>query len=110
METWLDDSVIKLELTPVAQHRTNRAERAIRTWKGHFIAIMAGIDPECPLSLWEEFIAQAELTLNLMRTSPSNPMMSAWEILCGRFDINSTPIAPLGMKVLVHDTPEKRGS
>ena len=110
METWLDDSVIKLELTPVAQHQTNRAERAIRTWKGHFIATMAGIDPECPLSLWEEFVAQAELTLNLMRASPSNPMMSAWEMLCGRFDINSTPIAPLGMKVLVHDTPEKRGS
>ena len=110
METWLDDSVIELELTPVAQHRTNRAERAIRTWKGHFIAIIAGIDPECPLSLWEDFIAQAELTLNLMRTSPANPMMSAWEMLCGRFDINSTPIAPLGMKVLVHDTPEKRGS
>ena len=110
METWLEDSIIELELTPVAQHRTNRAERAIRTWKGHFIAIMAGIDPECPLSLWENFIAQAELTLNLMRASPSNPMMSAWEMLCGRFDINSTPIAPLGMKVLVHDTPEKRGS
>ena len=110
METWLEDSIIELELTPVAQHRTNRAERAIRTWKGHFIAIMAGIDPECPLSLWEDFIAQAELTLNLMRASPSNPMMSAWETLCGRFDINSTPIAPLGMKVLVHDTPEKRGS
>lgn len=110
METWLDNSVIELELTPVAQHRTNRAERAIRTWKGHFIAILAGIDPECPISLWEDFIEQAELTLNLMRVSPSNPTISAWEMLCGRFDINSTPIAPLGMKVLVHDTPEKRGS
>ena len=31
METWLEDSIIELELTPVAQHRTNRAERAIRT-------------------------------------------------------------------------------
>ena len=110
METWLDDSVIELELTPVAQHRTNRAERAIRTWKGHFIATLAGIDPECPLALWEDFIEQAELTLNIMRSSPINPMISAWEALCGKFDIAATPIAPLGMKVLVHDTPEKRGS
>ena len=31
-------------------------------------------------------------------------------MLCGRFDINPTPISPLGMEVLVDDTPEKRGS
>ncbi len=30
---------IKFELTPVAQHRTNVAERAISTWKDHFIYI-----------------------------------------------------------------------
>ena len=45
-----------------------------------------------------------------MRASPLNPMTSAWEALCGQFDINATPIAPLGMKVLVHDTPENRGT
>ena len=79
METWLDDSVIELELTPVAQHRTNRAERTIRTWKRHFIATLAGIDPECPLALWEDFIEQAELTLNIMR-SFINPMISAYRL------------------------------
>ena len=67
-------------------------------------------DPDCPLSLWEDFVEQAELTLNCMRDSPVHPSLSAWEALCGPFDILATPIAPLGMKVLVHDTPEKRGS
>jgi hypothetical protein len=109
-KAWLATTDITLELTPVAQHRSNKAERAIRTWKNHFLATLAGIDPECPLSLWENFIEQAELTLNLMRESPASSTMSAFESLCGKFDVNATPIAPLGMKVLVHDTPENRGT
>jgi Reverse transcriptase (RNA-dependent DNA polymerase) len=109
-KTWLASTSIRLELTPVAQHRTNKAERAISTWKDHFIATLATTDPDCPLSLWEDFVEQAELTLNCMRVSSVHPSLSAWEALCGPFDILATPIAPLGMKVLVHDTPEKRGS
>ena len=110
MKEWLRTAGIMLELTPVSAHRTNRAERAIRTWKNHFIAMLAGIDPECPLALWEDFIEQAELTLNLLRQSPCNSILSAYEGLRGRFDLNRTPIAPVGTKVMVHDTPEKRGS
>ena len=108
--TWLATTPTKLELTPVAQHRTNKAERAISTWKDHFIATLATTDPNCPLSLWEDFVEQAELTLNCMRVSPVHPLLSAWEALCGQFDVLATPIAPLGMKVLVHDTPDKRSS
>jgi hypothetical protein len=107
---WINVETMTLELTPVAAHRTNKAERAIRTWKDHFIATLATTDPECPLFLWEDFIDQSELTLNSMRTSRVHPLLSAWEALCGKFDIMATPIAPLGMKVMVHDTPEKRGT
>ncbi len=107
---WIDDETMTLELTPVASHRTNKAERAIRTWKDHFIATLATTDPECPLFLWDDFKEQSELTLNSMRTSRVHPLLSAWEALCGKFDIMATPIAPLGMKVMVHDTPENRGT
>ena len=31
------------ELTPADMHRPNAAERAIQTWKGHFIVIFAGV-------------------------------------------------------------------
>ena len=44
-----------------------------------------------------------------MRMSPIHQSLSAWEALCGKFDVLVTPIAP-GMKVLVHDTPDKRGT
>ena len=109
-KNWLVTTPIKLELTYVATHRTNKAERVIGTWKDHFIATLATVDPSCPLSLWEDFVEQAELTLNLMRMSPIHHSLSAWEALCGKFDILATPIAPLGMKVLVHYTPENRGT
>ena len=107
---WLAKAPIKLELTPVAHHRTNKAERAISTWKDHFIAVLATTDPNSPVSLWEDYVEQSELTLNCMRSSPVHPSLSAWEALCGKFDVLATPIAPLGMKVLVHDTPENRGT
>ncbi len=109
---WLSQksTPISLELTPVSQHRTNKAERAISTWKDHFIAVLATTDPNSPVSLWEDYIEQSELTLNCMRSSPAHPLLSAWEALCGRFDILATPIATLGTKVVVHDTPEKRGT
>jgi len=109
-KAWLKSTAIELELTPVDHHRTNKAERAISTWKDHFIAVLATTDPNSPLSLWEDYVEQAELTLNCMRTSPASPVLSAWEALCGLFDIMATPIAPLGMQVMVHDTPEKRGT
>ena len=72
-----------MELTPVATRRTNKAERAIGTWKDHFIATLA--------TVWEDFVEQAELTLNLMRVSPIHPSLSAWKALCGKFDVLATP-------------------
>ena len=99
---------ITIDLTPVGQHRRNKAERAIRTFKNHFIATLAGVSPECPLELWTDFIEQIEFTLNLMRTSPSGP--SAWSALHGPADLNKSPIAPLGIKVVAHIPVKDRAS
>jgi hypothetical protein len=67
-------------------HRRNRAERAIRTFKDHFLAILAGVDPKFPAYLWDLLLPQAELTLNLLRQSLINPQISAWEFFQGPFD------------------------
>jgi hypothetical protein len=101
---------IGLDLVPPGQHRRNRAERAIRTFKNHFIAILAGTDPKFPANLWSDLIEQAEITLNLMRVSTCNPRMSAWEELNGPFDFNRTPMAPPGMRVTVHEKSDSRPS
>ncbi len=107
---WAYEEHIDIELVPPGRHRTNYAERNIQTWKNHFISILAGVDPDCPTYLWDFYTEQAELTLNLMRPSPSHPMLSAWEGLCGKFDINSTPLAPLGTKVVIHEPSSDRTS
>ena len=39
---------ISFQLVPPHLHRANAAERAIRTWKNHFIAILCGLNPRIP--------------------------------------------------------------
>jgi len=72
---YLQEVEVDFQLTPAHSHRRNAAERAIRTWKNHFIAILSGCDPEFPLMLWPLLIPQAQLTLNLLRTSRINPRL-----------------------------------
>jgi hypothetical protein len=62
-----------LQLVPPDMHRRNRAERAIRTFKDHFLAILAGVDSAFPPYLWDLHLPQAKLTLNLLRQATLNP-------------------------------------
>ena len=100
----------KFQLVPPDMHRRNRAERAIRTFKNHFISILAGVDPAFPPYLWDLLLPQAELTLNLLRQSSLNPKISAWEYFNGPFDFNKTPLGPVGCRVLIHAKPATRRS
>ncbi len=54
------------QLVPPAMHCRNQAERAIRTFKDRFLAILAGIDAAFPPYLWVLLLPQAELTVNLL--------------------------------------------
>ena len=96
------------QLAPPHIHRVNAAERAICTFKNHFLATMATADPEYPMSKWDRLLPQAELTLNLLRNARANPQLSAYAYLFGQFDFNKTPLAPAGTKVLVHEKPAQR--
>ncbi len=51
-------------------------ERAIVTFKEHFVAALTTVDMLCPLQLWDKFLPQVELTLNLLRFSCRNPGVS----------------------------------
>jgi hypothetical protein len=95
---------------PPHDHRTNAAERAIRTAKNHLKAGWWSMDDKFPMNLWDKTVPQAELTLNLLRGSRINPKLSAWEQLHGRYDFNAIPIAPPGIKVLAHHKKDQRES
>ena len=66
------------QLVPPHVHRRNIAERAIRTFKARFMAILSGISDFLPNYLWDHLLPQNELTLNLLRQSTISPGMSAW--------------------------------
>ena len=89
---------------------TNRAEKAIRTFKDHFLAILAGVDRTFLAYLWDLLLPQAELTLNLLRKSYINLRISAWEFFQGPFKFAKTPLAPIGCCVLIHAKPATRQS
>ena len=79
-------------------------------FKNHFIAGLCSTDANFPLKLWDHLLPQALITLNLLRGSWINPQLSAWAQVHGEFGYNSTPLAPQGTRVLVHEKPSVRGT
>ena len=101
---------VDYQLAPPHIHRRNAAERAIRTFKNHFIAGLCTCDPDFPLRLWDRLIPQAEISFNLLRNSRVHPQLSAYQHMWGNFDYNRTPLAPPGTKVVLHEKPSQRGT
>ena len=106
----LKDQHIAFQLTPEGLHRRNLAERAIQTFKNHFLAGLCSTHPDFPLALWDKILPQAIITLNLLRSSRIQPQISAHEHVFGPLDFRKTPFAPPGIKVLVHVRPQNRSS
>jgi hypothetical protein len=57
---------VDYQLAPPHCHQRDSAERAIRTWKNHFIAGLASTNKQFPLHLWDQLIPQTVTTLNLL--------------------------------------------
>jgi hypothetical protein len=108
----LKDAFAKYRVTfqrvPPKEHRVNAAERAIRTFKNHFVAILCTVDSKFPLSEWDRLLPQATLTLNLLRSSRIHPSLSAHASLFGNFDFNRTPLAPPGTRIVAHVSADTR--
>jgi hypothetical protein len=96
------------QLVPPHCHRHNAAERAIRTFKEHFVAGLSSVDPSFPMHLWDRLLPQAEITLNLLRTSRLHPQISAAAHYHVLVDYNKTAFAPPGCKIIAHAKPGNR--
>ena len=77
---------MQLLLVLPCTHRVNAAEKAIESYKNHFISVLATLHPYFPLHLWCRLIPLASTNLNLLRPSRINPRLSAEECLNGVFD------------------------
>ena len=107
-KTIVDDWDSTYQLVPPNVHRRNTAERAIRTSKAHFISVLAGEDPTFNTFMWDNLLVQTELTINLLQQATLNPSMSAWEYFNGAFDFTATPLVPIGCKLIIRTTQNKR--
>jgi hypothetical protein len=108
LKDFMTDEYVDYQLTPPGLHRRNWAERAIQTFKNHFISGLCSTHPDFPLNLWDKLLPQATLTLNLLRPSRINPKLSAYAQICGAFNFDKTPLAPPGIKVHTHERAEGR--
>jgi hypothetical protein len=99
---------VEYRLVPPHCNRLNDAERAIRTFKEHFVAGLASVDPYFPLHLWYIILPQAEITLNLLRTSRQHPQLSTAAHYHGLIDYNKKAFDPPGCNIIAHEKPANR--
>ena len=59
----IKDKKLQYQLASPHDHQVNPAERAIQTFKNHFIANLQGCDKRCPKYLWCQFIPQTVMTV-----------------------------------------------
>ena len=55
---------VDFQLVPPHVHCRNAAERAIQTFKSHFIAGLATLPSDFPMKEWDRLLPHAQLTLN----------------------------------------------
>ena len=76
------DNNMTYQLVPPHDHHRNMAEKAIQTFKAHFIIILlCGTDKDFPLHLWDRLLPQAEHTLNMLWHTKVAPTVSAFAYL-----------------------------
>ncbi len=110
VEKHIHTNNMMIHLVPPHKHRGNATKQAIGTFKERFVAALAIVDNLCPLQIWDKFLPQVKLTLNLLDFSCCNPLISANHKLYGPFDSNKMPLAPLGTKAFVYNYPATRTS
>ena len=77
---------MSLQLFLPHTHRQNAVERVICKFKNNLITSLCTWNPKYPANKWDR------------------------PTLLGKFNFNTTPLAPPGNQVLPHENPSKRGS
>ena len=111
IKEYLKKEQSKWQFVEPNNHRVNAAERAIQTFKNHFISGLCSTDRDWPLQLWDQLTEQALITLNLLRTSRIDPTKSAYHQMYGhKYDWNAHPLAPPGTKAVIYESTDTRTS
>jgi len=93
--------MVTYQLFPPDVHHANAAEHAIKTFKSHFLSILARINTSFPNYLWDKLLPQAEITLILLHQSTISPALSAWELFNGPLNYYATRLGPVGCPIII---------
>ena len=110
VEDFIASQQTQQQYTPPDMHRTNPSEKALQTYKCCVKSTIASLPPHFPLSYWCRLLPQVDLSVNIVRPSRQNPLLSAWATMEGEYHFDATPIAPPGSQMLMHEKPGKRRS
>jgi hypothetical protein len=105
VEACIKSNKVDIHLVPPHNHHVNATKCLIATFKEHFIMGLATVNRNCPLQLWDKFLQQVELTLNLLCFSCRDPSKSANKEVNRFFYLKKTPIAPIETKSLIYVDP-----
>ena len=111
VEQYFKSENVLFQYVPPNDHRANRAERAIQSFKNHMISSLSTVSALFPMKKWPLLIEQVLLTLNHLRPWSANPSISAYEGLHKvKFDFNKYQLRPVGTYAKVFVDPNERSS
>ena len=71
------------QLVAMSNHRANNTERAIHTFKVHFLEGLFILDKDFHLKFWYRFLQQATISINFLRKSIILPRLSDFTHIFG---------------------------
>ena len=96
-----DDQKLDYQLVTPGDHRLLSAERAIQTFKNHFISVHSGIDSNFPKRAWHHTLYQIVITLNMHRPSRLYPDISVYMQVHRNHNFDKNSLAPVGCKIII---------
>jgi hypothetical protein len=100
---------LSYQFVPPGTKRSNKAERAIQTFRNHFIAVLGTIHKDFPMDRWDLLLPHIETTLNLLHPFEDDNMKSAYEgIFRHKYDFLQHPMGPAGTLLYVFEPPSAR--
>ncbi len=105
---FLTKNQCKLMLVELHNNCVNTAEKAIQTFKDHFISALATTDSTFLLQLWDRLAPQVKNTLSMLHPLRINSNMLVYEAVHGPYNWNRFPLAPPGCKAVIYESPEAR--
>ena len=83
------DNKMTYQLADAHDHQRNIAEKAIQTFKNHFVSILCGTDDNSLMKWWDRLLEQAEHQLNMLRPSRLVPTISTYAYLYSTHNYNA---------------------